>query len=181
MKPHLGFRRTPGSFFYIYFFGLFSGTESNFRQITEVNLSDFYSYRLIEKLTAFLQLQEFSQHNQTWGHWTPIFPRVAFSSMLKSKYGNILDKGDTLRITLHLDGSSITCQSHTHPSHSQTSRLLTSSLDNWTNLTNPRDVHIPFYCSICGIYTGSCLLLIDKVRTKDKTYIWVSVWWKTKT
>jgi hypothetical protein len=31
-----------------------------------VNLSDFYSYRLIAKLTAFsLQLQEFSQRNPT--------------------------------------------------------------------------------------------------------------------
>jgi hypothetical protein len=30
-----------------------------------VNLSDFYSYRLIGKLTAFLQLQEFSQRNLT--------------------------------------------------------------------------------------------------------------------
>ena len=29
-----------------------------------VNWSDFYSYRLIGKLTAFLQLQEFSQRNQ---------------------------------------------------------------------------------------------------------------------
>ncbi len=28
-----------------------------------VNLSDFYSYSLIGKLTAFLQLQEFSQRN----------------------------------------------------------------------------------------------------------------------
>ena len=28
------------------------------------NLSDFYSYRLIGKLTAFLQLQEFCQRNQ---------------------------------------------------------------------------------------------------------------------
>jgi hypothetical protein len=28
-----------------------------------VNLLDFYSYRLIGKLTAFLQLQEFSQRN----------------------------------------------------------------------------------------------------------------------
>ena len=26
-----------------------------------------------------------------------------------------------------------------------------------------------------------CLLLIDKARAQDKTYIWVSVWWKTKT
>ena len=31
-----------------------------------VNLSEFYSYRLIGKLTAFLQLQEFSQRNQIW-------------------------------------------------------------------------------------------------------------------
>jgi hypothetical protein len=31
-----------------------------------VNLSGFYSYRLIGKLTAFLQFQEFSQRNQTW-------------------------------------------------------------------------------------------------------------------
>ena len=30
-----------------------------------LNLSDFYSYRLIGKLTAFLQLQEFSLRNQT--------------------------------------------------------------------------------------------------------------------
>jgi hypothetical protein len=30
-----------------------------------VNLSDFYSYRLIGKLTAFLQLQEFSLHKPT--------------------------------------------------------------------------------------------------------------------
>jgi hypothetical protein len=26
----------------------------------------------------------------------------------------------------------------------------------------------------------SCLLIIDKTRATDKTYIWVSVWWKTK-
>jgi hypothetical protein len=38
-----------------------------------VNLSDFYSYRLIGKLTAFLQLQEFSQRNQTWELRTSTF------------------------------------------------------------------------------------------------------------
>ena len=31
-----------------------------------VNLSEFYSYRLIGKLTTFLQFQEFSQCNQIW-------------------------------------------------------------------------------------------------------------------
>ncbi len=31
-----------------------------------VTLSDFYSFRLIGKLTVFLQFQEFSQRNPTW-------------------------------------------------------------------------------------------------------------------
>jgi hypothetical protein len=52
----------------------------------------------------------------------------AFSSMFKSRVGNILVKVAVLRINLNLDGSSITSKSHTHPPHSQTSRLLTSSL-----------------------------------------------------
>jgi hypothetical protein len=91
-----------------------------------VNLSDFYSYRFIGKLTAFLQLQEFSQHNQIWERNQIFhFRRAAFSSLLK---GSILPKTEVLRITINLDVSPITSKSHTHPSHSQTSRLLTSSL-----------------------------------------------------
>ena len=36
-----------------------------------VNLSDFYSYRLIGKLTVFLQLQEFSMHKLLYSYqWT---------------------------------------------------------------------------------------------------------------
>jgi hypothetical protein len=54
--------------------------------------------------------------------------RVAFSSQLKSKIGNILAKAAALRITLNIDGAPLTSRSYTHPSHSQTSRLLTSSL-----------------------------------------------------
>ena len=56
------------------------------------------------------------------------FHRVAFSAQLKSKVGLTLAKAAVLRINLNLDGSTITSKSHTHPSHSQTSRLLTSSL-----------------------------------------------------
>jgi hypothetical protein len=41
---------------------------------------------------------------------------------------DILDKVAALRINLNLDGAPITSKSHTHPSNSQTSRLLTSSL-----------------------------------------------------
>ena len=32
-----------------------------------------------------------------------------------------------------------------------------------------------------GIKKNLCLLFNGKVRGKEKTYIWVSVWWKTKT
>ena len=56
------------------------------------------------------------------------FRLAAFSSQLKSKVGNILAKAAALRITLNIDGAPIASKSHTHPSHSQTSRLLTSSL-----------------------------------------------------
>jgi hypothetical protein len=56
------------------------------------------------------------------------FRRAAFSSGLKSKVGLALAKAAALRIFLNLDGAPIASKSHTHPSHSQTSRLLTSSL-----------------------------------------------------
>jgi hypothetical protein len=54
--------------------------------------------------------------------------RTVFSSMCKSRVGNILVKVAGSRINLNIDGESITSKSHTHPSHSQTSCLLTSSL-----------------------------------------------------
>ena len=56
------------------------------------------------------------------------FRRMVFSTQLKSKIDHILDKGVSLRITLNIDGVPVTSRSHTHPSHSQTSRPLTSSL-----------------------------------------------------
>ncbi len=56
------------------------------------------------------------------------YRRAAFSAQLKSKVGLALAKVAALRITRNLDGSPIISKSHTHPSHSQTSRLLTSSL-----------------------------------------------------
>jgi hypothetical protein len=56
------------------------------------------------------------------------FRRTAFSVQLKAKVGSTLDKAAALRINLNIDGAPITSRTHTHPSHSQTSRLLTSSL-----------------------------------------------------
>ncbi len=56
------------------------------------------------------------------------FRRAAFLQQVKSKVGLALAKAAALRIVLNLDGAPIASKSHTHPSHSQTSRLLTSSL-----------------------------------------------------
>ena len=44
------------------------------------------------------------------------------------KWETFLAKAAALRITLNIDGAPLTSRSHTHPSHSKTSRLLTSSL-----------------------------------------------------
>ncbi len=41
------------------------------------------------------------------------------------------------RININLDGAPIASKSHTHPSHSQTSRLLTSSLSLGVSVPRP--------------------------------------------
>jgi hypothetical protein len=56
------------------------------------------------------------------------FRRATFLNQFKSKCGLLLVKTAPLRVTLNLDGAPIVSNSHTHPSHSQTSWLLTSSL-----------------------------------------------------
>ncbi len=56
------------------------------------------------------------------------FRRAAFSSQLKAKVGSTLAKAAALGVNLNLDGAPITSRTHTHPSHSKSSRLLTSSL-----------------------------------------------------
>jgi hypothetical protein len=67
---------------------------------------------------------QLAQHDRVQFH----FRRAAFSAQLKVKVGITLAKAAALRINLNIDGSPITSRTHTHPSHSQTSRLLTSSL-----------------------------------------------------
>jgi hypothetical protein len=56
------------------------------------------------------------------------FRRASFSSHLKAKVGSTLAEAAALRINLNIDWAPITSRTHTHPSHSQISRLLTSSL-----------------------------------------------------
>ena len=54
--------------------------------------------------------------------------RGAFLAQLKSKIGSTFAKAAVMSVNLNIDGAPITSRSHTHPSHSQASRLLTSSL-----------------------------------------------------
>ena len=91
-----------------------------------MNLSEFYSYRLIGKLTVFFTTSGVLSTQSDRGFFH--YHHTAFSSILKSRVGNILAKAAALRINLNLDGPPIASKSHTHPSHSKTSRLLTSSL-----------------------------------------------------
>ncbi len=88
-----------------------------------VRLLFLQTHRETDRFFAFSGVQ--SPHS-TSGQFH--FRRAVFSSGLKSKVGLSLAKTSTLRINLNLDGAPITSKSHTHPSHSQTSRLLTSSL-----------------------------------------------------
>ncbi len=56
------------------------------------------------------------------------FRRSDFLQKLKNKVDLTLAKAAALRNNLNLDGAPIASKSHTHPSHSQTSRLLASFL-----------------------------------------------------
>ena len=81
-------------------------------------------HRETDRFFASSGVQSAQSHMGVFFH----FRRAAFSSMLKSRVTLILAKAAALRINLNLDGAPIISTSHTHPSHSQTSRLLTSSL-----------------------------------------------------
>ncbi len=68
-------------------------------------------------------------HNQFHCH------RAAFSSQFKTKVGNILAETAPWRVNLNLDDTpQIASKSHTHPSHSQTSRL--KYLTDYNNRTS---------------------------------------------
>jgi hypothetical protein len=67
------------------------------------------------------------------------FRRVVFLAHLRGKVGSTLAKTAALRVNLNIDGAPITSRTHTHPSHSQTSRLLTSSLSLGVPVPRPTE------------------------------------------
>ncbi len=82
-----------------------------------MNLSEFYSYRLIGKLTIFFEGPRVLSVKSDRGFFH--YHHETLSSILKSSFGNILTKAVSLRINLNIDGSSITSKSHTHPSRTE--------------------------------------------------------------
>ncbi len=91
-----------------------------------MNLSEFYSHRLIGKTDRFFAASGV-QLAQTHPGDQFNFRRAAFLIQLQRKVGLVLAKTAALRININIDGTPIASKSHTHPSPSQTSRLLTSS------------------------------------------------------
>ncbi len=65
------------------------------------------------------------------------FRHTTFSQQIKSRVVLTLAQTATLLITLNLDGTPIISRTHTHSSHSQTSRLLTSSLSLGVPVSRP--------------------------------------------
>ena len=92
-----------------------------------MNSLDYYSYRLIGKLTVFFAVSGVQPVQHTSGGIFTL-KRAAFLTQLKAKVGSSLAKAAAIRVNLNIDDTPITSRSHTHPSHSQESRLLTSSL-----------------------------------------------------
>ena len=98
--------------------------------------------------------------------------RVAFSSGLKSKVGLALAKAAALRIVLNLDGSPIASKSHTHPSHSQTSRLFFRSSSSTTNPVCERRVDL-LVCSLPlhrHSYIGFILAFASSIHNKQQYF-----------
>ena len=67
------------------------------------------------------------------------FRLAALLAQLRGKVGSTLSKAAALRVNLNVDGAPITSRTHTHPSHSQTSRLLTSSLSLGVPVPRPTE------------------------------------------
>jgi hypothetical protein len=96
------------------------------------------------------------------------FRRAAFASMLKSRVGNILDKAEALRSNLNLDGVSIVSKSHTHPSHSQTSRLLTSSLSLGVPVSRQLKIKPIYECRCDGRLQSKRFTLALSIHNKQQ-------------
>jgi hypothetical protein len=92
---------------------------------TDPNLNGHLKYHR-ETDRFFFNFRSFVRTIRSW--ILPLPPCVFLCPAENQCWFGSAAKAVSLRITINLDGVSITSRTHTHPSHSQTSRLLTSSL-----------------------------------------------------
>jgi hypothetical protein len=123
-----------------------------------VNLWNFYSYRIIGKLTVFLKSQEFR---------LCILPVESSTSWhLTSKVGSTLVKAVSLRVDLDLDGALVTSRTHTHPSHSPHNPVYVRRVDSSSfvfSLSSDRHSFIGLVFNSRFIDSESELLKLQKV------------------
>jgi hypothetical protein len=99
-----------------------------------IRLLFLQSHREIDRFFATSGVQLAQSHRGMFH-----YRRTVFSSQLETKVGGILDKAASLRVNLNIDGAPIASRTHTHPSHSKTSRLLTSSLSLGVPVPRPTE------------------------------------------
>ncbi len=114
----------------LFFFGKSRGGHFYFAFMRRVSLLVYSLSLHRHSYIGFILAFASSIHNKQQYFMSVHFRRAAFAQQLKSRVVLTLTKAAaaTIRITLNLDGMTFTSESHTHPSHSETSRLLTSSL-----------------------------------------------------
>jgi hypothetical protein len=94
-------------------------------QLFVLHNTDTISFPLFNSLFLRYNKQQHTPQSDLWAN--PYYSNVC-QPQHRWCFSSILAKAAVLRINLNLDGTPITSKSHTHPSHTQTSRLLTSSL-----------------------------------------------------
>ncbi len=119
--------------------GMFRGVEPSFiwrSTVQRASISCFYFttvfFSILQQLKrrfcvvwVWWTTHRFSGWYVGFELWTSRLVTSVETTIFKSRVGNNLDKSSDLRINLNLDGVPISSKSHTHPSHSQTSCLLT--------------------------------------------------------
>ncbi len=91
----------------------------------------------------------------------PIFKK---KSQHTTRLDNILTKTVILRLNLNIDGSPITSKSHTHPSHSQTSRLLLNDLVSILRCSSPPSKPVYESCNLHGVGPSSLSFSLSSHR-----------------
>ena len=125
----------------------------NAQSVSTSSLCAFYFCRLIVKPTFFWCFRSSACSIQP----VPLPSHgVLLTAQIQSREysGNILTKTAALRIILNIDGASTGSRSHTHPSLSQTSLLLTSSLSLGVSVPHTTQC-------IRGVYISQFQLLVS--------------------